>query len=1008
MAKPPEPSTAGAVPIQPVGSPILCNPYHEPTEHWVFDQVTGEAQQFPGRREACYWFRTDEARLAEYQGRLFAEENRIPLDLINDLRYDVKRWRESGYLGARPITKELLREWNRADRPRRLFFCQREAVETVIYLAEIRHAGHRTRFTPKTTDAALAKLVDNPAEPGWPALRRLGCKMATGSGKTVVMAMLTAWTLCNRGRLPGDDRFPSAVLVVCPNLTVKERLQVLRPEVSGNYYDAFGLVPSKLRPLMRPGRVLVTNWHAFAPESPHAEGDERHRVVDKGPEGPEAFSDRLLGDLADGGPVLVLNDEGHHCYRPAPTVETFTGDEAKAVRSEREEATVWISGLDRINAGCGVRFCVDLSATPFFLASSGHPEGKPFPWLVNDFGLVDAIESGITKIPRLPVSDTTGRPDPKYFRLWDQIAEKAKPVDRLAGKLGKPKPEFIFKEAQGALNTLASQWAERFELIEAASDTADKTPPVLIVVCDNVNVAEVFYRHISGETMEEAVDVEEAPEDEGDDEDAPARGKAKKAKRRVTYGPGKVFPEYFSNTEEHPRRTVRIDSKLLEQAESADPKARAKDAAEELRRIIATVGRVGEPGEQVRCIVSVSMLTEGWDANNVTHILGLRPFRSQLLCEQVVGRGLRRMDYTPDPATGLLSAEYVDVYGIPFSIIPFKGREPGDTAIEDRIKNHVHSLRERSAFEIRYPVVEDYVFDLRRDAIKADIAGMERLAIEPEHEPTAVFVQAQVGYRVGPPSSSGPAEFVEHDRAEYYASNHLQTIQFEMARMVVNALSGADPRGNPKLRLQSRHRLFPQVLRYVLEYVETKVDFRDVHPSEIGLEKYVQRIVGRLLAAIEPDEAQGETPLLPILGKAEPFGSTADVDFKTVRPCSVTKKSHINLVALDTETWERSTAFRLEQSDRVAFYARNDELGLAIPYEYEGQPHAYMPDFLVRLTDGRTVILETKGYEPDMDQAKHEAARRWASAVNHWGQLGTWTFHVCRDPQALAGQLASL
>ena len=190
MAKSPEPSSAPAVPIQPVGSPILCNPYHEPTEHWVFDRVTGEAQKLPGRREACYWFRTDQAKGVEYQGRLFAEENRVPLDLINALRSDVKRWRESRYEGATPITKELLAEWGRTDRPRRLFFCQREAVETIIYLAEIRFAGRRTRFAPRTTDADLAKLADDPAEPGFPSLRRLGCKMATGSGKTVVICLL--------------------------------------------------------------------------------------------------------------------------------------------------------------------------------------------------------------------------------------------------------------------------------------------------------------------------------------------------------------------------------------------------------------------------------------------------------------------------------------------------------------------------------------------------------------------------------------------------------------------------------------------------------------------------------------------------------------------------------------------------------------------------------------------------------------------------------------------------
>src|SRR5262249_8504292 len=290
--------------------------------------------------------------------------------------------------------------------------------------------------------------------------------------------MLTAWTLCNRGQNPGDERFPASVLIVCPNLTVKERLQVVRPDVSGNYYDAFHLVPAKLRPLMRAGRVLVTNWHAFAPESPHAEGGKTFAVVDKGEESAEAFTQRLLGELADRGPILVLNDEAHHCYRPAPVEAPLTGDEARAAKGDREEATVWISGLDRINRGCGIRFCADLSATPFYIAGSGHPEGKPFPWLVSDFGLVDAIESGITKIPRLPVSDTTGRPDPKYFQLWRHITDNLKPSERLAGKAGKPKPDVVYREAEAALHTLAGQWVERFQLVASASDATDKTPPV--------------------------------------------------------------------------------------------------------------------------------------------------------------------------------------------------------------------------------------------------------------------------------------------------------------------------------------------------------------------------------------------------------------------------------------------------------------------------------------------------------------------------------------------------
>ena len=167
------------------------------------------------------------------------------------------------------------------------------------------------------------------------------------------------------------------------------------------------------------GKVLVTNWHQFAPESPHSEGGQTYAVIDKGDETPDAFAKRVLGELYDRAPIMVLNDEGHHAYRPAPIEAKLSTDEKK----EREEATIWVSGLDRFNQSCGVKFCVDLSATPFYIQGSGHSEGSPFPWLVSDFGLVDAIESGITKIPRLPVSDTTGRPEPKFFRLWKTITD---------------------------------------------------------------------------------------------------------------------------------------------------------------------------------------------------------------------------------------------------------------------------------------------------------------------------------------------------------------------------------------------------------------------------------------------------------------------------------------------------------------------------------------------------------------------------------------------------------
>ena len=985
------------IPIQPVEQPILCNPYEEPDAHWVYDTETGEATKRSERRQAGYWYKTQRTGSEQLQMRFIQEEQRDDLPLVNALRNDVRRWRASNYRNATVVTRELLRHWGREDKERRLFFCQREAVETIIYIAEILQGYKNPGFNPQFTEADLDKLVDLPNTPDLPDLIRYGCKMATGSGKTVVMAMLIAWAFCNRGKVPSDERFPAAALVVCPNLTIKERLQVLRPESPDNYYDAFELIPTKLRPLLNRGKVLVTNWHQFAPESEHSEGGQSYAVVNKGEETPDAFAKRVLGELHERAPIMVLNDEGHHAYRPAPADERLSADEKK----EREEATVWIEGLDTINRACGIRFCVDLSATPFYIQGSGYPEGSPFPWLVSDFGLVDAIESGITKIPRLPVSDTTGRPEPKFFRLWEAIQEEILPADRLPGRARKPKPEAVYRAAEDALNTLASQWKERFEYIQEASDAQDKTPPVMIIVCDNTDIAAHFFEKISGEETREVID----------DNGSSGSGRRKR-ETEVVYGGGAVFPDMLSNTE-NSSRTLRIDSKMLAEAESADPQKNRTQAAEDLRQIVATIGKPGQPGAQIRCVVSVAMLNEGWDANNVTHILGLRAFSSQLLCEQVVGRGLRRMNYTPDPETGLLTEEYVDVYGIPFSVIPFKGRPKNKPEPDDKPKNHVRARPERADLEIRFPIVEGYAFALKKDEIRADIDSITPLKLDLIDTPTAVFVKPAAGYEIGAPTLLGPGDFIEQDRAAYYESTHIQYIKFEIARRIITALVGdrvnqPNPNSNRAFRRQARHRLFPQVFRLVDSYVNKKVDFNTCDPCEIGHEKYVTRIVERLLTAIQPAETEGEPPLLPLLNRYKRIGTSSEVDFMTTRPCHGTQRSHINQVVLDTQTWERSACFWLEASEVVAYYVRNDHLGFGIPYEYTGVSHSYEPDFIVRLKNDIHLILEIKGYEDDQELAKYAGAQRWVSAVNNWGDLGKWDFHVCRDPQRLRHELAFL
>ena len=459
------------LPIQPVEKPIICNPYEEPNDHWLYDKDTGEASHGGYRRPAGYWYKTEKVGTA--QARLFTEEERDDLQMVNLLREDVRRWRKADYRGGSTVTRELLRYWARPDRYRKLFFCQREAAETVIYLAEIRIPGKtsRTGFQNfSLTDLDLAQLlkgerppfataptdffptlIDKSADDSALPLRRLGCKMATGSGKTVLMAMLIAWAFCNRGENSQSKEFPDAVLVCCPNTIVKERLQVIQPDHSGNYYADFDLVPVKYRPHLQRGKVLVENWHRFNEESEHKEGDKTYAVVNKGPETPETLARRVLGDLYDHLPIMVLNDEGHHCWRPAatPGLEGLSAEERRKLEEEASEATVWVDGLERINnanpAGHkpGILFCVDLSATPFYIKGSGYPEGRPFPWLISDFGLVDAIESGIVKIPRLPVLDTTGRPDPKYFKLWEKIKETLEPAEFLPG--GRPKPEVVIE-----------------------------------------------------------------------------------------------------------------------------------------------------------------------------------------------------------------------------------------------------------------------------------------------------------------------------------------------------------------------------------------------------------------------------------------------------------------------------------------------------------------------------------------------------------------------------------
>lgn len=954
-----------------VDNPILNSPFEEPGRHYDF--TGAQPRILEGRRPAGYY---GVARTENVVGALAANEF-YPLPVVNEIRVRIADWRSRGWSGVTRVTRDLLEHWYRVDR-RPLFFAQREAAETLIWLVEASPAERQGIDIP----------VDEPNDAeslrkGYKALRRYCTKMATGSGKTTVMAMVAAWSILNKLTSRQDARFSDAVLVVCPNLTVKERLQVLRPQQAGNYYEKFDIVPAGYRDLLARGRVLVTNWHVFAvKDDTGARG-----VVKRGRESDAALVRRVLDrEIGRAGELLVFNDEAHHAYRPAPrekveaqlAFEEFAVDEKTEAERFAEEATVWVGGLDRVNKVRGIKFVLDLSATPFYLKGSGYKEGSPLPWIVSDFGLVDAIESGITKVPRIPIETNSGRPEPEYFRLWQHIMSRLPDSERETARR-RAKPDAVWREAEGALATLAAKWKQTLDYFE---ECRYPVPPALIVVAANTALSEII-------------------------ETALKRGD--------------IIDELSGEN------TFRIDSKVLAAAEAEDGGTK-EDAAQRLRVTTATIGKSAwpddrapegfegqdPPGRNIRAVVSVGMLTEGWDAQNVTQILGLRAFTSQLLCEQVVGRALRRMNYDVDPATGLLMPEYADIFGVPFEVIPVKGvRRQDATPLPP--STLVQAIPDRKGFEIEFPRVEGYIVDVRA-RVRCDVAQVPPLRIEPQIEPTEVLTRTKMGWAPSPAPRDTTAGGTETlTRAQFYEEHRLQRTAFEIARDITEVLAGGVPSTGsvpaPKKTYEAARLLFPQVLRIVQEYVETRIERAPgAHIEEVALAKYRDEVVSRLVESIEPDTGAGEAPLLPRIERYRPTGSTASVQFRTTKPTVGTFKSHISHAVLDSGPFgEGQAAWQLDQCSAVRAWAKNDHLDFEILYEWQGVTHKYIPDFLARVDDDhaeKMVIIEIKGEESEQDRAKYTAARKWVRAVNNHGGFGRWEFVVCREPSGLGEMLS--
>jgi len=981
-----------------IENPVLNPPYDEPKRHFRFneDGITDEVVN--ARRVSSYFVPIPRPKKKSPKQIAFETEwtkDRVKEnEFINKVRGSVTRWRQGGYLGITSTTDRLLKYWKRLDRERRLFFCQIEAVETAIFLTEV--AG---RYAEAWIEADLRRANEGAN----PLLQRLAFKMATGSGKTVVMAMLITWHALNKLANPQDPRFSDAFLVVTPGITTRDRLRVLLPSDPNNDYRHMDLVPPDLLGELGKARVVVTNFHALKTREHTPAGRLTKAILKQGEtsaftETPDQMVRRVCRDLGNKRSIVVINDEAHHCYRRKPAEEDdeqLTGEERREAEKRDEEARVWISGLEAVKAKLGIRALYDLSATPFFLRGSGYPEGTLFPWVVSDFSLIDAIECGIVKVPRVPIADDamTGE-QPTYRDLWLRIREnlpkKGRGTEAISGEPNLP------VELEGALQSLYDNYVKSYQGWEANAEARSRglTPPVFIAVCNNTNVSNMVFRYVAGWDRE-------LPDG------------------TLVAVPGKL--PLFSNVDvgrwlSRPN-TILIDSEQLESGEgmSAEFKKIAAREIEEfkqeyrqrfpgrdaegltdddlLREVMNTVGKPGKLGEQVRCVVSVSMLTEGWDANTVTHILGVRAFGTQLLCEQVVGRGLRRMSYAVNDK-GYFDPQYAEVYGVPFSFIPTAGSQgpvkPGPTP------TRVRALAERIACEITFPRLIGYRYELADERLSAAFNQDARMALSTADVPTKTEMASVIG---------------EAEMHELYGlkERREQEIDFRLASLLLER-SFQDADGLPKPWL------FPDLLaivhRWRLECLTCK---DDAFPQMLLLTRLAHQASEKIYQAIVASRTGAQT-LRPILRPFDPIGSTRYVDFDTTRDTypSDPRKCHIEYVVLDSG-WEAKMAQTLEEMDEVVAYAKNLNLGFAIPYVIEGGERSYYPDYLVRLDDGHgpdellNLIVEVSG-EARKDKAAKTATTRtlWVPAINNHGGFGRWAFLEVTDPWDAKNAIRSL
>jgi type III restriction enzyme len=992
--------------------PILNSPYECPARHWELDADGQPTQQtIDARRVAKYITPVPKARkrkkgaaqtalvFDEGAGVSTAEQQYDPTPIINELRFQVDRWRNwpnPADWHVTPETERLLKHWRHHKfsdiRP---FFCQIEAVETAIWLTEV---------APKAGKAGKGFLehLANANAAANPELMRLALKLATGAGKTTVMAMLIAWQTVNAVRRPGSSLFTKGFLIVAPGLTIKDRLRVLQPNDPDSYYMSRELVPPDMLDDIQRAKIVITNYHAFKlRERLDLSKGGRSLLQGRGEplkteETEGQMIQRVMPDLMGLKNILVLNDEAHHCYREKPgdpVEEDISGEEKQEAEKNKEAARLWISGLEAVNRKLGIARVIDLSATPFFLRGSGYAEGTLFPWTMCDFSLMDAIECGIVKLPRVPVADNIpGEEVPVFRNLWEHIRADMPKKGRSKGEVLDPLK--LPAKLCTALEVLYGHYVKTFD---AWREAKIAVPPCFIVVCQNTAISKLVYDYISGfiRTNQD--------------------GSSKPEVGRL---------EYFRNSDVHgnplPRpHTLLIDSEQLESGDALDPKFR-EIAADEidrfrreimertgdrqqaenisdqdlLREVMNTVGKPDRLGERIRCVVSVSMLTEGWDANTVTHVVGVRAFGTQLLCEQVIGRALRRQSYDLNEE-GLFNVEYADVLGIPFD---FTAKPVVAPPQKPRETIQVKAMRpERDALEIQFPRVLGYRVELPEDRLTATFTDDSILNLTPE--------------LVGPTITSNSGIIGEEVSltVEHLADTRSSTVLYNLTAHLLST-KWRDPGEEPQFTL------FGQLKRITKQWLDTCLRYSGgTYPAQLMIRELADMACERITAAIVQDTV-GKLPIKALLDPYNPTGSTMHVNFttsKTDRWQTKADRCHINWVILDSD-WEAEFCRVAESHPRVKAYVKNHNLGFEVPYRYGSESRIYRPDFIVLVDDGcgdkdlLHLVVEIKGYRrEDAKDKKLTMETYWVPGVNNSGKFGRWAFAEFTEVYAMEADFAA-